>query len=66
MLKEIDAFLAKRKKSNRKLARDVAEWVDQAVRIAAENTRKSKVRNSADLEVEDDDDDEDGGQQQDC
>ena len=64
MLKEIDAFLAKRKKSNRKLARDVAEWVDQAVRIAAENTRKSKVRNSADLEVEDDD--EDGGQQQDC
>jgi hypothetical protein len=29
LLKEIDLFLLKRNKSNRKLARDVADWVDQ-------------------------------------
>lgn len=31
MIKEIEYFLEKRNKSNRKLARDVAEWVDVAV-----------------------------------
>ena len=60
LFREIDAFVSKRKKSNRKLARDVAEWVDQAVRIAAESKEKRGV-NDTDLEIEIESDEDEVG-----
>lgn len=60
LFREIDAFVSKRKKSNRKLARDVAEWVDQAVRIAAESKERRGV-NDTDLEIEIESDEDEVG-----
>lgn len=37
---EVEAFLKKRSKSNRKLARDVAEWVDIAVSSSCRKSEK--------------------------
>jgi hypothetical protein len=34
LLREIDAFCLKRQKSNRKLAKDVAAWVETAMKIS--------------------------------
>ena len=36
LLQEIENFIIKRNKSNKKLARDVAEWVDKAVQMSVE------------------------------
>ena len=59
MIQEIDNFLKKRNKSNRKLARDVAEWVDLAVsRSHGKETVKSMDPSSrtefGDLDIEND------------
>ena len=61
MIKEIENFCKKRNKSNRKLARDVAEWVDMAVNSSQNKTAKSIESYSSshtefgDLEIENDD-----------
>ena len=47
LLKEIEAFMTRRKKSNRKLARDVAEWVDTAMKISVD--RKKSQENSVEI-----------------
>lgn len=47
LLKEIDLFLSKRNRSNRKLARDVADWVDQAMQISSENKEKEKLKSDS-------------------
>ena len=59
MIKEIEDFLKKRYKSNRKLARDVAEWVDLAVNRSqgSENANSINPSNDTecgDLEIEND------------
>lgn len=64
MTKEIENFCKKRNKSNRKLARDVAEWVDMAVN-SSQSTHRNETANSiesnsssfaefGDLEIEND------------
>lgn len=59
MIKEIERFLKKRNKSNRKLARDVAEWVDIAVSQSHGGVTVNSVDPSCDtgfgdLEIEND------------
>ena len=63
MIKEIEDFLKKRYKSNRKLARDVAEWVDLAVNRShgSENANSIDPSNDTeygDLEIENDNENE--------
>ena len=62
MIKEIENFLKKRNISNRKLARDVAEWVDIAVSqsqdsVTAHSVDPSYDTVSGDLEIENDTED---------
>jgi hypothetical protein len=53
MIKEIENFLEKRNKSNRKLARDVAEWVDIAVSQSHGHPTADAVDPSYDTEIGD-------------
>ena len=55
LARESDAFKAHREKSNKKLSRDIAKWVDTAMTIS-ENIRTGKE--SADLSLDDVDDDD--------
>lgn len=62
MIKEIENFCKKRNKSNRKLARDVAEWVDMAVNKSQKNETAKSIESYpsshtefGDLEIENDD-----------
>ena len=64
LIKEIDAFLLKRQKSNRKLARDVAEWVETAMQIHqnCKDTKRNDNLDCEDLDVDVDfEDEEDDG-----
>ena len=61
MIKEIESFCKKRNKSNRKLARDVAEWVDMAVNSSHGNETTKPIESYptshtefGDLEIEND------------
>ena len=59
IMKDVESFVKIRNKSNRKLARDVAEWVDVAM-TASQNNNKSSNHNllsasEEDLEIDNDD-----------
>ena len=54
LLREIDAFCLKRQKSNRKLAKDVAAWVETAMKISARAMRAEDVDIDMDFDDEED------------
>ena len=63
LLKEIDAFCVKRQKSNRKLAKDVAAWVETAMQIHQSTTSKQvqtndHINSEEDLDVDFEDEDD--------
>ena len=60
--REVDAFLKKRSKSNRKLARDVAEWVDLAVSSSCRKnvTEEAERGGLSSVSIEDIEIDDDG------
>lgn len=59
-MKDIDLFLKIRNKSNRKLARDVAEWVDVALSASQPKNESTQghdqlLASGEDLEIDNDD-----------
>lgn len=55
LMKEIDAFCLRRQKSNRKLAKDVASWVETAMKMSSDRRQDMKLVD-VDIDVADDDD----------
>lgn len=50
MRKEVDHFNAKRVMQNKKLARDVAAWVDTAMKISEQNKFKGNIAKNIELD----------------
>jgi hypothetical protein len=66
LLREIDAFCLKRQKSNRKLAKDVAAWVETAMKINADKQQARSggphgAMRAEDVDIDMDFDDEEDG-----
>ena len=50
---EVDSFLTRRQKSNRKLTRDVAQWVETAMQISAEKKSSTSGGGAGSMDVDD-------------